>query len=156
MVALVSAGLPLIFQNTGIVCRPKLSGSMRAETVPGLRPITTGAEIILRQRTADTAVIDSNAVWWHNFTGVTERVRTKLPNARGLYDMIGNVQEYCNDWYGNYSSGSQTDPTGPSIGGYRVLRGGACYNLDNYMRSAARAVDRPGHRLLFGFRCVRR
>ena len=52
-------------------------------------------------------------------------VGTKRANELGLYDMSGNVMELCNDWYGSYSSGSQTNPCGPSSGTYRVVRGPA-------------------------------
>ena len=76
--------------------------------------------------TADTLAIDSNAVWYYNSPNGTQPVASKKPNAWGLYDMSGNLWEWCNDWYGSYSATSQTNPTGPTSGSSRVLRGGSC------------------------------
>jgi formylglycine-generating enzyme required for sulfatase activity len=109
---------------------------------------------------ADTAVIDNNAVWRHNSHYGPERVGTKLPNAWGLYDMSGNVEEYTNDWSGIYSSGAQTDPTGPSSGGpypFKIARGGSFDEFGEGLRSAMRvaaAPDSPWSQI--GFRCARR
>ncbi len=68
-------------------------------------------------------------------------------NNYGLCDMAGNVCEWCNDWYGSYSSASQTNPTGPSSGAYRVLRGGGWTYDAYYCRAARRSFYRPDDRL---------
>jgi formylglycine-generating enzyme required for sulfatase activity len=73
-------------------------------------------------------------------------VGSKTPNAFGLYDMHGNVWEWCSDLYGNYPSGSVTDPTGPSSGVIRVLRGGSWHYGAGDCRLANRGRIEPGYR----------
>ena len=76
----------------------------------------------------------------------THRVGSKKPNAWGLYDMHGNVFEWCQDRYGDYPSGSVTDPTGPAVGSGRVIRGGGWSYPAEDCRSADRGWDYPSIR----------
>ena len=103
--------------------------------------------------------IDGSTGWYFsNSNDLTHEVGRKSPNAWGLYDMHGNVWEWCWDWYGSYLSGAQTNPMGAGSGEFRVIRGGSCsYSMDG-LRSAYRYGYYPhiGVREDFiGFRVVR-
>ena len=86
----------------------------------------------------------------------TVRTGSFTANAWGLYDMHGNLFEWCQDWYGDYPSGQATDPIGPSIGSGRVIRGGYWKSRARFCRSAYRDTITPeSTNDIVGFRLVR-
>jgi len=101
----------------------------------------------------DEARLGEYAWYGKNSGRKTHPVGQKAPNAWELYDMHGNVWEWCSDWYGDYPSGAVTDPTGPSTGSYRVGRGGSWCDGAALCRSANRRRSVPSSRDYFlGFR----
>lgn len=99
-----------------------------------------------------------DAIGWHGLNSglETHPVKSKQPNAWGLHDMIGNVWEWCSDWYGEFSMAAVVDPVGPENGTRRVSRGGGWSSVSVFSRSARRLRDVPVFQSnILGFRIVR-
>ena len=85
-----------------------------------------------------------DVAWYdENSSSKTHPVKQKQANELGLYDMSGNVHEWCQDLYGGYSSNAQTNPTGPTSGSHRVIRGGSWYYFARFCRVSNRYICTP-------------
>lgn len=102
-------------------------------------PFYTGETISAEQANYKASKVYGNGSQGY-YVGMTTKIGSYPPNAFGLYDMHGNVSEWCSDWYGSgyYTDSPTTDPKGPFSGKYRVIRGGAWDEKPKYLRSAYR------------------
>ena len=152
------------------------SGSTSFMSLTGLR-LPTEAEWEYAYRAGTTTAFHSypaqpngfnddtllgNIAWYSGNNGAsgsstygTKAVGGKLANGLGLHDMAGNVWEWCQDWYGPYSSGSVTNPTGPETGTGRLLRGGNWVSVSDSCRGSRRNSNDPTYAGNIGFRAVR-
>ena len=147
------------------------SGSTSFMSLTGLR-LPTEAEWEYAYRAGTTTAFHSypaqptgfnndtllgNIAWYSSNSGnQTHAVGGKSANGLGLHDMAGNVFEWCQDWFGLYSSASVTNPTGPATGTNRLLRGGGWDYVSYFCRASKRNLITPDYLLThLGFRVVR-
>jgi formylglycine-generating enzyme required for sulfatase activity len=154
------AGLARCYECTGSGESVECGQSESHDTpydCPGYRlPTEAEWEYAVRAGTTGARYGDIDDVAWYteNFRDGVEEVGTREPNAWGMYDMLGNVAEWCHDWYGAYPGGSVTDPSGAGAGSYRVIRGGSYGSPYFNVRAAIRFRTTPGQ-ATEGFRPVR-
>jgi formylglycine-generating enzyme required for sulfatase activity len=119
--------------------RERLAGRIRANQTFRL-PREAEWEYAARAGNPSARYGDLNTIaWWkNNSINQTHIVKQKTPNAWGLYDMLGNVEEWCSDWYGPYSVTDSVNPTGPLTGTRKIYRGGSFTSDSENLRAASR------------------
>ncbi len=157
----IEEGLEPCYEETTWECNYNASGyrlPTEAEWEYAARAGSTGKYFF-----GDPKNMRNYAVYNRNNSGGTENVGTKKPNNWGIYDMYGNVAEWCNDFYSAsyYASSPESDPRGPVRENERVLRGGSWKDSEAVIYSGARSFDAPyndacSQKDTTGFRCVRR
>ncbi len=144
-------------ENGNILCNWFADG-YRLPTEAEWEYAAKGGNISKGYRFSGEDNLDEVGWYYDNSGGIIHRVKGKEPNELGIYDMSGNVWEWCWDWYGSsyYSGGETTDPKGPTTGSRRVLRGGSWSSDAHYCHSAYRNYSYPSYSYTFvGFRVVR-
>jgi formylglycine-generating enzyme required for sulfatase activity len=125
--------------------------------IGGRLPTEAEYEYAARAGSTEARYGKLDEIAWHsgNSGGASHEVAQKLPNAFGLYDMIGNSWQWVADWYGKYAPGAQTDPTGPATGEMKEPKGGSWGTTSKSVRASHRDIVEPGHRgNKLGMRCA--
>jgi len=156
-------GLPKAYDNNGnfldkdgrVTTDPSKVMGYRLPTEAEWEYAARGGSKSKGYKYAGSDTIDEVAWYYSNSGKETQEVGKKLPNELGIYDMSGNVWEWCSDFYANYSSPEQTNPYNNS-GSYRVYRGGGWVNYVAFARVANRSYGSPARTNYYlGFRIVR-
>jgi formylglycine-generating enzyme required for sulfatase activity len=127
------------------------------QAIGGRLPTEAEWEYAARAGSTGPLYGDLNAVAWYgaNSGGKTHEVGQRQPNAFGLYDVLGNVWQWTADWLGHYQPGAQSDPSGPTSGQFRAVRGGSWFNGPPVVRVSVRFGFAPGERdSRTGLRCI--